>query len=128
MWHRFNIVSRRTEIHDAETQSVLSVYYSIRYERLAASLNGHQQPLIQVVQIILDRFGTETGAKFLRDVTQCGDAEVVGDCLEFGMIRRQVIQVLRQSNVVLNHLAVTCCPRVLQSEPDFERAKSTRVL
>src|SRR5438105_7850642 len=44
------------------------------------------------------------------------------------MVRRQVIQVSRQNDVVLNHFAVTCRPRVLQSEPDLERAKPTRVL
>ena len=44
------------------------------------------------------------------------------------MVHRQVVQVPRQSDVILNHLAVACCSRLLQGEPDLERTKSTRVL
>lgn len=49
---RFNVAGGGPEVHYAEAQSVLSGDHSIGDECLAALLNGCQQALIQLVQII----------------------------------------------------------------------------
>src|SRR5258708_35965082 len=55
----------------------------------------------------------KTCTKLLRNVTQCCDAELVRNRFQLGMVRSKLVQVPRQNDVILNHLAVPRCPCVL---------------
>ncbi len=126
--HGFNVASGGTKIHNAKAQCILPSHHSVRNECLPALFYGFQQLPIQFVQIFRRLFRPHVCAKFPRNVTQRGDAEVVRDCLQLGVVHCQVVQVPRQSDIILNHLAVSSSSRLLKGEPDFECAKSPRVL
>ena len=55
----------------------------------------------------------KTCTKLLRNVTQCCDAELVRNRFQLGMVRSKLVQVPRQNDVILNHLAVARRPCVL---------------
>lgn len=48
--HRLNVLRRRPEIHNAESQHVLPIHHRVRTERLPAALNQCQQPLVHHIQ------------------------------------------------------------------------------
>src|SRR4051812_17837256 len=121
--HGLNVSRGGPEIHDAESKRVFASDHSIGNECLAAFLYRFHQASIQLVQIFFRLSTAPLTPKFLGNITQCSDAQAMCDCLQLGVVHRQIVQVSRQSDVVLDHLAVACCSRLLHCEPDFECAK-----
>ena len=92
----------------------------------AAALQLGKEFAVEVVEIVCGGFvvRVEIGG----DVTECGDAQRVGERFQPGVFVGFEKEMFCEMDVIREHLDVAFAANVLKGEPDFEGSEATGVL
>src|SRR5262245_11484643 len=116
------------KVHNARTQHVMVVHNGSRKKSLADQMQPIEQFPIERIEMTFNRRVLKLRSEIHRDIAEGGDAQILRHKLKLRVTVYRLGHRFRQADIVSDHFAITRCSGMLQSEPYFQGAETTRVL